>query len=107
MGKRGIKSRTIKNKLSPIPHNNRGNLKGRKVRRQLIIFKKPNENGETQRTIYHNNYNPYQQGRFNLIKEAVKTEDEDILKKLTPLEREVYDKLLEQKEAENEGKDKK
>jgi len=106
MAKKGIKSRTIKSKLSPIPHNNRGNLNARKVRRQLIVFKKPDETGATQKTIFHYNNTPYEQSRFHLIKEAVKTEDEDILKKLTTPEREIYDKLLKQKE-EDEGKDKK
>ena len=80
MAKRGRKSHNIRGKAIPIPHNNRAETGGRKVRKQLIIMDEPDETGSKKKTIFHYNYSKYQQGRIHLIKKALEEDDTDILK---------------------------
>jgi hypothetical protein len=106
MAKRRIKTKNLKGKMTPIPHNNRADTGGRRVRKQLIIMKdKDNPNKITKKTIFHMNYSSYEQSRLHIIKEAVANNDPDVLKMLTPRERKMYDQLLKEKQdKENEGK---
>jgi hypothetical protein len=113
MAKRRIKSRNIKSKSFPIPHNNRADTGGRKVRKQFIVFDKtiadPIDPSKTKvikakKTVFHVNYSPYEQQRIHMIKTAVTSGDPDILQKLSVRERKIYDQLIKEKETkENEG----
>jgi hypothetical protein len=113
MSKRRMKSRHIKSKSYPIPHNNRADTGGRRVRKQLIIFDKvvadPKDATKTKvvkakKTVFHVNYSTYEQSRIHMIKTAVANGDPEILAKLSPRERKIYDNMIKMKETEtNEG----
>lgn len=94
-----IKSKSKKSKLEPVPHNNRARTAGRLSSTQIILMKdKDDPNKITKKTIFHMNLSPFEQQRAHLMKVALETEDRDIMKKLTPRERRVYDTLLIQKQ---------
>lgn len=106
MAKKRIKSRNIKSKSYPIPHNNRADNGGRMVRRQLIMVKdKADPTKVTKKTIFHMNYSIAQQGRIHLIKDAIANDDSSILKKLSPSEKKLYDQLLLEKQIKEKEKD--
>lgn len=108
-----IKSNKIKGKLDPIPHNNRGHLKGRMAYTQIITMKDPdpNKQGKTnlgqpfmiKKTIIHMNLSAYEQRRIHMIKTAIADGDADVLKKLNPRERQLYDNLLKEKHKREGG----
>jgi len=99
MGKR-IKSQRTKSKLEPIPHNNRSRTKGRMTYSQQIIGTGKNDpDGPEIRTVYHMKLTPYDQRRVHLIKTAVKSGDDSVLKKLNLRERKYYETLLLEKET--------
>jgi hypothetical protein len=96
---RRIKSKRIKGKLDPIPHNNRGRLAGRMARTQVIIFKDKTDPTKTvKKTIFHMNLSPFEQRRIHMIKVAIDTNDPEILTKLNSRERKLYDNMLKQKQ---------
>lgn len=101
---RRIKSRRIKSKLDPIPHNNRGHASGRLSRTQIIVFKdKDDPTKMKQKTIYHMNLSPYEQRRIHIIKVAIAENDTEIMKKLNPRERKLYDNMLKEKQLREGG----
>ena len=110
---RRIKSRKLKSKLSPIPHNNRGNVAGRMARTQIITVLDPNKKGQTilgkpctiKKTVFHMNLTPYEESRIHLIKVALEANDTEILKKLNPRERKLYDNMLKEKQKREGGYD--
>jgi len=97
MGKR--KSLRTKTKLEPIPHNNRARTEGRMTHTQRIVGTGKNDpDGPKIRTVHHMKLSPYDQNRIHLIKTAIKSGDDSILKKLNPRERKYYETLLLEKE---------
>lgn len=95
-----IKSKRVKSKLDPVPHNNRGHANGRISRAQIIYTVDKNDPTIAEKkTVFHFNLSPYAQGRIHLMKVAAESNDLDILKKLTPSERKYYNNLLKEKEA--------
>jgi hypothetical protein len=105
MGKhKRIKSKNIKEKLNPIPHNNRGHAAGRMVRTQIVIMKDKNDPTKvTKKTIFHMNLSPHEQQRIHVIKVAVEKNDENVMKTLNPRERKLYDHMLKEKQKREEG----
>lgn len=104
MAKGKRRSKHAKEKLIPIPHNNRANTRGRLVRQQIIkMIDKDDPTKITQKTIFHMNLTPYEQRRIHMIKTAVADNDINVLKKLNPRERMLYDKLLKEKEKKDGG----
>lgn len=108
---RRIKSRHPKQKHTPIPHNNRGHADRRMVRKQIITMPDPDRKGELnlgkpymiKKTIFHMNLSPFEERRIHMIKVAIENNDTDILNKLNPRERGLYDNMLKQKQMREGG----
>ena len=99
-----VKSHKIKGKLDPIPHNNRGHASGRLSRTQVIIMKdKDDPTKIKKKTIFHMNLSPYEQRRIHIIKVAIADNDTEIMKKLNPRERKLYDNMLKEKQLREGG----
>jgi hypothetical protein len=98
--KKRVQSKRKKNKLLPVPHNNRARTSGRMCRLQVIIYKdKDNEDKLTKKTVLHMNLSAYEQHRMHVIKEAVANNDTEARAKLNKRERELFDTLVLLKEA--------